>query len=154
LKIIIARFFEFSLKPVFFRIFFFLWCFFFFFFLQITLSGPLSCVSGHYNSNSIKSLKFVCGYETYGPYGKQLGTYFKYEASSEAAIVGFHGRRDFPSGRLTAIGVHVEIILDSNIYKIHNEKIENRLNFKALQILALQASTSARMRTTLTQYRG
>ncbi|XP_020107960.1 agglutinin-like [Ananas comosus] len=91
----------------------------------ISLSSPLTWVSGHYSSwcwdpdllfpdeeeepynfcKVIRSLKFgTADGATYGPYGREIGEPFDFRCST--GIAGFHGRDD--SFHLNAIGVYVK----------------------------------------------
>ncbi|KAL2892772.1 Jacalin-related lectin 3 [Bienertia sinuspersici] len=69
-----------------------------------SISGYYDILVGDMHRMVIRSLTFHTNRAKYGPYGKNLGTYFS-SANKEGKIVGFHGR----SGAfLDAIGVHMQ----------------------------------------------
>ncbi|PIN15246.1 hypothetical protein CDL12_12122 [Handroanthus impetiginosus] len=64
----------------------------------------LTGISGSYESDGVKSLKFYTNRTQYGPFGTESGTPFSFRADS-GVITGFHGRAD---SSLNAIGVYVK----------------------------------------------
>ncbi|CAN0906521.1 Jacalin-related lectin 3 [Linum grandiflorum] len=69
------------------------------------VSGYHSSLTGDEKSQVIHSLTFYTNTGKYGPYGKEMGTFFTSPESKQQKIVGFHGR----SGcYLNALGVHIQ----------------------------------------------
>lgn len=68
------------------------------------ISGYYDYIYGDRQKRVLRSLTFQTNRAKYGPYGKEIGTYFS-SAKMEGRVVGFHGR----SGHfLDAIGVHMQ----------------------------------------------
>uniref|UniRef100_A0A5B6YS50 Jacalin-type lectin domain-containing protein n=1 Tax=Davidia involucrata TaxID=16924 RepID=A0A5B6YS50_DAVIN len=72
----------------------------------------LISVSGYFFNHHLKiveSLTIESNRSTYGPFGPQDETYFKFPSTSSGKIIGFHGR----SGRyIDSIGAYIKPILD------------------------------------------
>lgn len=70
----------------------------------ISVSGYYDTVFGERPKRVVRSLAFHTNKGKYGPYGKEIGTYFT-SAKAEGRVVGFHGRSSY---FLDAIGVHMQ----------------------------------------------
>lgn len=77
----------------------------------------LCSVIGRYDKKDqyvvVRSLTFVSNKTTYGPYGAEKGTYFKFPSTNgNNKIIGFHGRS---GAYLDSIGGYIEPIPDKKI---------------------------------------
>ncbi|KAL5780487.1 hypothetical protein ACOSQ2_011224 [Xanthoceras sorbifolium] len=71
---------------------------------MVGVMGFYGSLEDNVGSEAVRSIAFYTNKGKYGPFGKQIGTFFISPVSNEK-VVGFHGR----SGEyLDALGVHIE----------------------------------------------
>lgn len=67
------------------------------------ISGFYEAIKENFGNDTIRSLSLYSNKAKYGPFGKELGTFFDSEMGK---VKGFHGRS---GSYLDAIGVHLEL---------------------------------------------